>query len=300
MTARRTLPALALVALVLGACAGDPTSQGETTTTGPVVSTPATSTSTTMPDTTPPSADPDLAALTAAEARWAEAGLDTYSYTYRRSCECDESAAGPNTVLVTDGAVVEVRMDRQFEAGFPPGAVAPPGDTIPDLFGLIRASIERGEEIDVTYDERLGHPLTLRLDLASIPVDGGLAMEVLGFDGQEEARAALAEARERWAQAGPADYTYVYRAQCFCIPSAIEVTVAGGEIQSHEVLEGELFGELISIDDVFAYIEDSLDQHPASIDVTYDEEFGYPRSVFVDFDEMMADEEFGYSVELTG
>jgi hypothetical protein len=299
MKTRTAIPVILALALALAACAGDPTSSGEGTASS-TTTTPATTTPTTSPTTTSmPDADDELAALEAAEALWASSGIVTYSYVYRQSCECDVGASGPNTVIVTDGQVVEVRMNRRFEPGFDPNAVAPPGNTVPGLFSLIRDSIAAGHQIDVTYDPRLGHPLRVRLDLEAIPADGGFDFELQSFDAQEEARSALADARALWESSAPAEYTFVYRPQCFCVPSAIEVTVVGGEIQSHEALEGELYGEVLSIDDIFAYIEDSLDQHPFAIDVEYDATLGYPTAVFVDFDEMIADEEFGYSVELT-
>jgi len=295
MSTRTASCVIVSLALVLSACAGDPASSGESSDPTTAVTTGPTTVST---ETTTPEMTEELAELDEAEQRWTDTGKATYSYTYRQSCECDDAAMGPNTVSVVDGEVVAVRMDRQGTAGFDPDAVAPPGQTVAQLFTMIRAAIERGEQVMVTYDADLGHPILVRLDLEAIPVDGGFDFEIVSFEMGSAERVALSQARDRWNAAGLSDYTYTYRPQCFCVPSAIEVTVVNGAVQSHLVLEGELFGEFLSIEDLFGFIDDALARQPFSIDVEYDGSLGYPRSVWVDYEQNMADEEMGYTVEL--
>jgi len=53
---------------------------------------------------------------------------------------------------------------------------------------------------------------------------------------------------------------------------------------------------LYSVMDLFGKIKDAIDRGAASIQVTYDTEWGYPQEIAIDYDEMMADEEFYVTV----
>ena len=48
----------------------------------------------------------------------------------------------------------------------------------------------------------------------------------------------------------------------------------------------------IQVDQLFNEVKQSIDNNAASIDVKYDSTWGYPRSISIDLDKRMADEEF--------
>lgn len=119
-------------------------------------------------------------------------------------------------------------------------------------------------------------------------------------------RTELQRNRARWEARGPASYSYVYQARCFCGPSAVEparVVVREGRVvsvvsvEAGEPVEPATLGEGdLTVDGLFDAVAAALEREPAHLDVTYDEELGFPRDVFFDFRERVADEEFGFGV----
>lgn len=294
----RRIAALLAIGLTLAACAPDPGAE-EAGSGGTSATTAATtSVATTAPSTTTMVAPAAAERLAEARSRWESAMVAAYVYTYQLFCECDEATAGPNTVAVTDGEVVAVRRADPGQFVGPDPQL--PGWTVEQLFADIAASIERGEQVDVDFDPELGYPTTIRLDLESIPVDGGFSMDITVFADQSAARQALAEAEQRWTEAAPASYSYTLERRCFCVPLTMEIEVSNGEILRTAVIEGEEGDSLVlSIEELFEVVADALDEHPAELRVEYDAELGYPTEIWVDLEEYLADEEYGYGVELT-
>jgi hypothetical protein len=286
----RRIAALLAIGLTLAACAPDPGPEeaGAATTSVPTTSPPTTT-------TVAPAVGERLAE---ARSRWESAAVVGYAYTYQLFCECDDATAGPNTVAVTDGEIVAVRRVETGQFGGPDPQL--PGWTVEQLFADIAASIEAGQQVEVDYDPELGHPTRIRLDLESIPVDGGFSMDITAFSDQSGERRALAEARQRWEEAALESFTYTLERRCFCIPLTMEIEVVDGEIVRTAVIEGEEGDSLVlSIDELFEVVADALDEHPARLSVEYDPVLGYPREIWVDLEENIADEEYGYGVELT-
>lgn len=112
--------------------------------------------------------------LSAARERWESSGIAFYEMHIERQCECPREWTGPIEVTVENKLV----SSALFE-----GQPAPEGSalTIDELFDEIEASIARGVENEVTYHPDRGYPLSVRLDLDAIAVDGGLSLEVLGL-----------------------------------------------------------------------------------------------------------------------
>lgn len=102
----------------------------------------------------------------------------------------------------------------------------------------------------------------------------------------------------------PEDYSYTLVVSCFC-PDAgtpVRVTVVDGEAVEavyaqggRGVTKGDPAPDYrrLTIDDV---IEAANDTEAAVVDVTWPEGQDYPTSVAVDQDELMVDEEVGYSL----
>jgi hypothetical protein len=120
-----------------------------------------------------------------------------------------------------------------------------------------------------------------------------------------DGEAALAANRQRWAAQGAADYQFTYTRGCFCPPQyrgPFDVTVRGGAV-TDVVYRGEgepadrALSEFQTVEDLFDLIAEAYDRKAARVDVTYDAATGQPSDVYIDYDEQMADEEIGFTVE---
>ncbi len=230
-----------------------------------------------------------LDALEAARALWESSGIDSYEYIYSRACECSETEFGPNTVVVVDHAVVGV-----FGPG---GAPVEASDyTIDELFDASEQSIRRGEPSANEYHSELGYPVVVSLDVEAQAYDGGFALGITNFSQNTSAEADLIAARQLWESAAPASYTMTYRLVCFCPELRATVTVENGQVVSFEPM-GEITIDELTVEDLFADIQAAFDQNAARVTATFDAELGYPVDYFIDEDEMIADEEHGYTVE---
>lgn len=115
----------------------------------------------------------------------------------------------------------------------------------------------------------------------------------------------LAANRQRWAAEGPTDYRFTYTRNCFCPPQyrgPFVVTVRDGEV-TDVVYEGDgepidrALTEYQTVDDLFALLAEAYDRDAASVRVSYAAATGQPTEIYIDYDEQMADEEVGFTVE---
>ena len=128
-----------------------------------------------------------------------------------------------------------------------------------------------------------------------------------GSGGAESGAAAeLRKAREKWEKSGSENYTFHFRWQCFCIQeyvSLVALNVEGGKVVSGSYVEGgrglesERLADYMPIDQLFDLIQEAIDRDAHSIRAEYDPELGFPVDVYIDYDEMMADEEKGFTIE---
>lgn len=126
----------------------------------------------------------------------------------------------------------------------------------------------------------------------------GLAAATAGADEDE-----LERQRARWDGAGHADYVYAYRKACECYrdtPPETVVRVSGGDITRvhHEHADSDREvpardGSLDlywSVDDLFDLVRRAYDAD-AEVRVSFDDELGMPRELYVDYDaELTGDE----------
>lgn len=129
---------------------------------------------------------------------------------------------------------------------------------------------------------------------------------VIGPDGGASAdtpaaRDDLEAARERWADAALEAYEMTLQRICFCptpdYTGPFEVTVRDGKLASVVLNGAEVDDERgITVEGLFALIEEAYDRDAASVVVEYDERMGHPTSLSIDYDVRMADEEIGYRV----
>jgi len=110
----------------------------------------------------------------------------------------------------------------------------------------------------------------------------------------------LAMARALWADAAMDTYEMTITRSCFCPPEwqgPYTVTVEEGAVTSF-VIENQSVaqGEPPTVEGLFELLETAYTEGAARVDVTYHEDWGYPVSLYIDKEEMMADEEIGYEI----
>lgn len=114
---------------------------------------------------------------------------------------------------------------------------------------------------------------------------------------------ALKAAQTQWSRNGLAAYTYTLQHTCFCPPEytqplklhIINGDVVGAILASGQPLPAKRSGEAKTVEDLFAVIQDAIQRNAASITAKYDPHYGYPTSISIDYDRMMADEETYYT-----
>jgi len=101
-----------------------------------------------------------------------------------------------------------------------------------------------------------------------------------------------------WGDSGISSYRYEYRRLCFCPPQENVVVVVEAGLVSEAFytpsgiyLTEEERKRLFTIEGLFNVIQNAISSNVASLNVTYNIDYGYPERVAIDFVEAMADEE---------
>jgi hypothetical protein len=115
----------------------------------------------------------------------------------------------------------------------------------------------------------------------------------------------LEESLALWNSVEHQNYDFVTNWQCFCLPeyrASVDLSVRGGEITSGEYSSNSELTTPVdltryeTIDGLFDLIADAIEQDAHNIQVSYNLEQGYPESAFIDYSEMIADEERGFVI----
>jgi hypothetical protein len=110
---------------------------------------------------------------------------------------------------------------------------------------------------------------------------------------------------EKWRQSGVTSYEFEHQVNCFCpedLRSPVVVAVNDGVIASRTYAEtGQAVAEtfqdrFIDVPGLFEMVQDAIDQDADRISVEFDAELGYPTSIDIDYNFLMADEEVGITV----
>jgi hypothetical protein len=269
-----------IAAFALAACASQPIDAPV-----PVDATvPVTTPGATNPNTvTTRQVDAGIEALERARARWATAGLETYSYRFVDDCgECEQL---PMRLAVVWSGAVQDPLGRAV--------------SVEEAFALIERALERGADVDVTYDEALGYPTDLWIDREARAYDGGTHLLFsdleAGLPGEPASLEAHREARARWEAAGLTSYEYSSAVVCDCAYQvSMRTRVVDGLVTDFDTRTPEptdiTFSPLTiaqMFDDVEAFLsgEDFPDE---GIRVTgsahYDDEYGYPTWIGLDIE----------------
>jgi len=104
---------------------------------------------------------------------------------------------------------------------------------------------------------------------------------------------ALSHARKAWKSQGVSSYTYLLSVNCFCLPTTdVKIVVRGGipSAKTPRALKDQA-----TVPRLFRTIQKAIDDKAAKLDVSYGKR-GVPRTIYIDSDERIADEEVGYIV----
>jgi hypothetical protein len=118
--------------------------------------------------------------------------------------------------------------------------------------------------------------------------------------------AALRQGMLRWAARAPSSYDIVLRRTgCECTPAmlaTVRVAVRDRDVQSViDVDTGEPVTtqpfHAMTVEQLFAVVSDALDGNAHSVTVEYDDDWGYPRSIYIDYDREMVDDELSITAQ---
>lgn len=110
----------------------------------------------------------------------------------------------------------------------------------------------------------------------------------------------LESALHTWSGQGSLDYAFTWQRQCYCGPEdtqPIRISVENDTITSAIYIETELpvdpsvADHLLTIDGLFAHIQDAIANGADAVNVEYHPTVGHPVSVAIDYDAALADEE---------
>lgn len=112
----------------------------------------------------------------------------------------------------------------------------------------------------------------------------------------------LLAAETKWRQNKPRSYSYTLQRSCFCMPEflkPIQIEILGNTV-TRATVEGvplplERRANALTVEGLFEIIREAIDDKAHRIDVQYDAEYGFPRSISIDRNAMMADEEVYYT-----
>ena len=126
------------------------------------------------------------------------------------------------------------------------------------------------------------------------------------IDKGRDIQAALTRNRARWDDSGHKNYDFTFQWLCYCIPdfvTPVTISVRDNKIDSiirledGTALDPSQLEYFRTIDGLFDFLQEALDQKPHSISARFDARFGTPGKAWVDYNAGIADEERGFVVE---
>ncbi|MGE0158041.1 MAG: DUF6174 domain-containing protein [Gemmatimonadales bacterium] len=114
----------------------------------------------------------------------------------------------------------------------------------------------------------------------------------------------LERAERKWERFGPESYVYAVERLCFCPTESmgpVRVRVTPGTVLRTYVATGDPVPESYewlfpTVDGLFDILRQAYADEAHDVEVSYDEDLGYPTDFFIDYEEQVADEELGMRV----
>ncbi|HEY0056450.1 MAG TPA: DUF6174 domain-containing protein [Pedobacter sp.] len=111
----------------------------------------------------------------------------------------------------------------------------------------------------------------------------------------------LAQAKARWNASNISSYTFKLKPTCFC--GNVEwhqITVVNKAITSIKNEKGQNIqftdSNLRTVDGLFKYLQSSLAENPDQATIKYDQTYGFPTYINIDFKTRWADDEMRYDI----
>jgi len=107
----------------------------------------------------------------------------------------------------------------------------------------------------------------------------------------------------QWQALNIENYEFEQRVVCFCAPPAgrfHKITVESGaiveiiDLDEERSLPSDNFSFFKTISHLLEFVESINPDSVAIFNIEYDSNFGFPSSIYVDYDHRIADEEIGY------
>jgi len=106
--------------------------------------------------------------------------------------------------------------------------------------------------------------------------------------------------RDKWIAHDISDYQIEMQKICYCVPEVVRMMVF--EVSEEKVasvryadtgedVDPQHYGNFNTIEGMFTFVEQALEKNPASLSITYHEEYGYIKELDIDFKENIADDE---------
>mmetsp|Transcript_25985 Transcript_25985/g.72484 ORF Transcript_25985/g.72484 Transcript_25985/m.72484 type:complete len:760 (-) Transcript_25985:158-2437(-) len=256
--------------------------------------------------------DPQVA-FDAAKELWTAAALTAYDFGYRRTCFCDPKSVAPFLVRVEDGAITKILNQDWTNVDDPD--VRAVVQSIDQLFDTIQQAIDgNAHSLKVTYNEQFGYPETVSIDYNFNIADDEVVYEIRFLTPISQISNDLAAAMDKWESVELETYSYQYTQFCECPQDGLPIiiTVTDGAVTSIQIdptVEISSIGNgnfddvtsLINQQDISTYptidklFQDiSIAVHNVmvvTIDVEFDDVYGYPNDIFINYDELIADQE---------
>ena len=233
-------------------------------------------------------------------------GTDSsYSFTYQPSCiGCAESDfTQPRWVRVKNSQVVTVH-DAHGDVVSP--AVFLDTPSIEDIFTKIQDAIDNTAfSLEVTYDDKYGYPSQVTIDPDENIADDEVLLSISSLLPVSLLESEVSINKAMWNSMAYSHYSYSYLKYCLACPNKeVFVEVKNGEIVSVDgvavvppstgspAANGTAANSLPpTIDDLFVTIEKALSENVFDVSVSYDSFDGFPTDIYIDYIELIKDEE---------
>jgi hypothetical protein len=108
---------------------------------------------------------------------------------------------------------------------------------------------------------------------------------------------------KKWNNSNINSYSYILTVSCYCLdtePNSIEVidnkiTKVNSNLVTPEQLNND-YWNVKTVDELFNIIDEKLKDDPFIFTLKFDQTYGFPIDIYFDMDEMIADEEIGYTI----
>jgi hypothetical protein len=107
----------------------------------------------------------------------------------------------------------------------------------------------------------------------------------------------------KWKSHDITSYTITLKMSCFCIPTdPIDIKIENNkikEINNSTVTSEQLNNEYWyakTIDELFIFIDDNIKEEPFEQVLEFNETHGFPEYIYFNREEMLVDEEIGYTI----